>query len=112
MGHGDGDEFEGVVYFFFGGEFGEREADTGSGSGGGEAHGREDVGRFGCAGLAGAASADGEAFEVKGDNEGFGFDVVEIDVCGVRYARGSRAVDACFRDLGEDALLEAFAEGG
>ena len=112
MGYGGGDEFEGAVYFFLGGELGEGEADAGSGPGGGEAHGGEDVGGFSGAGLAGAASADGEAFEVEGDDQGFGLDVVEVDVGGIGYAWGTAAVDASFGDLGEDALLEAVAEGG
>jgi len=112
VGYGCGDEFEGVVYFFFGGEFGEGEADAGSGSGGGEAHRGEDVGGFGGSRLAGAASADREALEVEGDDEGFGFNVVEVDVGGVGYARGSGTVDSGFRDLGEDALLKTVAEGG
>ncbi len=34
VGYGGGDEGESVVYFFFGGEFGEGETDAGSGSGG------------------------------------------------------------------------------
>ena len=112
MGYGRGDEFEGVVYFFFGGEFGEGEADAGSGSGGGEAHSGEDVGGFGGPGLAGAASADREALEVEGYDEGFGFNVIEVDVGRVGYAWGSGAVDASFRDLAKDALFEAVAEGG
>ena len=112
VGYGCGDEFEGVVYFFFGGEFGEGEADAGSGSGGGEAHGGEDVGGFGCAGLTGGASADGEALEVEGDDEGFGFEVIEVKVAGVGDAGGSGSVDAAVVDLGEDALFEAVAQGG
>ena len=70
------------------------------------------MGGFGGAGLAGGASADGEALEVEGDDEGFGFEVVEVEVAGVGDARCSGAVDAGFFDLGEDALFEAVAEGG
>ena len=70
------------------------------------------MGGFGGSGLAGAASADGEALEVEGDDEGFGFDVIEVDVGGVGDAGCSGAVDAGFVDLGEDALFEAVAEGG
>ena len=82
-GYGGGDDFEGFVDFFLGGEAGEGEADAGAGAGGGEAHGGEDVGGFGGAGLTGGASADGEALEVEGDDEGFGFEVVEVEVAGV-----------------------------
>src|SRR5580704_13858417 len=67
----------------FVGEAGEREADAGSGASGGQAHGGEDVGGFGGAGLAGGASADGEALEVECDDEGFGFDVIEVEVGGI-----------------------------
>src|SRR5580698_8433115 len=111
-GYGSGDEGEGEVDFCFGGEFGEGEADAGAGAGVGEAHGLEDVGGLGCAGLAGGASADGEAFEVEGDDEGFGFDVVEVEVGGVGDAGGSGSVDAALFYLREDALLEAVAQGG
>ena len=67
-GHRGGDDFESFVDFFLGGQAGEGEADAGAGAGGGKAHGGEDVGGFGGSGLAGAASADGDAFEVKGDD--------------------------------------------
>ena len=59
-GYGGGDDFEGFVDLFLGGEAGEGEADAGSGAGGGKAHCSEDVGGFGCTGLASGASADGE----------------------------------------------------
>ena len=72
-GYSGGDNFEGFVNLFGGGEAGEGEADAGASARGCEAHGGEDVGGFGCAGLAGGASADGEAFEVEGDDESFGF---------------------------------------
>jgi hypothetical protein len=110
--YGGGDQGEGVVDLFGGGEAGEGEADAGPGAGGGETHGGEDVGGFGGAGLAGGASADGEAFEVEGDDEGFGFDVVEVEAAGVGDAGCSGSVDAALFDLGEDALFEAVAEGG
>ena len=70
------------------------------------------MGGFGCAGLAGGASADGDAFEIKGDDESFGFEVVEVEVAGVGDAWGCSAVDASFFDLVEDALFEAVAKGG
>ena len=70
------------------------------------------MGGFGGAGLAGAASADGEALQVECDDEGFGFEVIEVDVGGVGDAGCACAVDACFVDLSEDALFEAVAEGG
>ena len=41
------DDFEGEVDVFRGGVFGEAEAEAGSSAGWGEAHGGEDVGRFG-----------------------------------------------------------------
>ena len=62
--------------------------------------------------MAGGASADGEAFEVEGDDEGFGFDVVEVEVGGVGDAGSAGSVDAALFYLGEDALFEAVAEGG
>jgi hypothetical protein len=111
-GYGGGDEFEGFVYFFLSGEAGEGEADARSGACGGEAHGGEDMGGFGCAGLTGGASANGEALEVEGDDQGFGFEVVEVDVAGVGDAGGACSVDAGVIDLGEDALFEAVAESG
>ena len=111
-GYGGGNEGEGVVDLFLGGEAGEREADAGAGSGRGEAHGGEDVRGFGGAGLAGRASGDREALEVEGDDQGFGFDVIEVEVGGVGDAGGSSSVDAAVFDLGEDALFEAVAEGG
>ena len=37
-GYGGGNDFEGFVDLFFGGEAGEGEADAGSGAGGGKAH--------------------------------------------------------------------------
>jgi hypothetical protein len=52
-GDGGGDDFEGFVDLFGGGETGEGEADAGASACGCEAHGGEDVGGFGCAGLAG-----------------------------------------------------------
>src|SRR5215469_10326580 len=67
---------------------------------------------LGGTGLAGAASADGEALEVKRDEESFGFDVVKVDVRCIGNARGSGSVDSGFVDLGEDAVLEAVAQGG
>ena len=70
------------------------------------------MGGFGCAGLACRASADGEALEVEGDDEGFGFEVVEVEVAGVGDSRGRAAVDSGFFDLGEEALFEAVAENG
>ncbi len=99
VGYGCRNQREGLIYFFLGGELREGEADAGSGAGGREAHGGEDVGGLGGSGLAGAASADGEAFEVEGDDEGFGFDVIEVDVGGVGDAWCASAVDACFVDL-------------
>ena len=111
-GYGGGNDFEGFVDLFFGGEAGEGEADAGSGAGGWKAHGGEDVGWFGGAGLAGGASADGEALEVEGDDEGFGFEVIEVEVAGIGDAWCAAAVDSGLVDLGEDALFEAVAEGG
>ena len=111
-GYGGGNDFEGFVDLFFGGEAGEGEADAGSGAGGGKAHCSEDVGGFGCTGLASGASADGEALEVEGDDEGFGFEVIEVEVAGVGDAGRAAAVDTGLVDLGEDALFEAVAEGG
>jgi hypothetical protein len=111
-GYGGGNDFEGFVDFLLGGEAGEGEADAGAGAGGGQAHGGEDVGGFGCAGLAGGASAGGEALEVEGDDEGFGFEVIEVEVAGVGDAGGSAAVDAALVDLRKDALFESVAEGG
>ena len=67
-GYGGRDDFEGFVYFFLSGQAGEGEANAGSGAGGCEAHGGEDVGGFGCAGLTGGASAYRDAFEVEGDD--------------------------------------------
>ena len=58
-GYGGGDNFESFIDLVCGGEAREGEADAGAGSGRGEAHGGEDVGGFGGAGLAGGASADG-----------------------------------------------------
>ena len=101
-----------MVDLIGGGEAGEGEADAGASACRGEAHGGEDVGGFGGAGLAGGASADGEALEVEGDDEGFGFDVIEVEVGGVGDAGGAFAVDAALFDLREDALLETVAEGG
>ena len=46
---------------------------------------------LGGAGLAGAAAGDGEALEVEGDDEGFGFYVVEVEVGGVGGAGGGAA---------------------
>jgi hypothetical protein len=63
-GHCGGDDFEGFVDFFLGGQAGEGEADAGAGARGRKAHGGEDVRGFGGAGLTGGASADGEALEV------------------------------------------------
>ena len=111
-GYGGGNEGEGAVDLFGGGEAGEGEADAGAGAGGGEAHGGEDVGGLGGAGLAGGASADGEALEVEGDDQGFGVDVIEVEVGGVGDARGAGAVDAGVGDCSEEALFEAVAEGG
>jgi hypothetical protein len=111
-GYGGGNDFEGFVDLFFGGEAGEGEADAGSGAGGWKAHGGEDMGWFCCAGLAGGASAGGDALEVEGDHEGFGFEVIEVEIAGVGDAGGADAVDAAVVDLGEDALFEAVAEGG
>ena len=59
-GHRGGDDFEGFVDLFLGGQAGEGEADAGSGASWGKAHGGEDVRGFGRAGLTGGASADGE----------------------------------------------------
>jgi hypothetical protein len=111
-GYGGGDNFESFIDLFCGGEAREGEADAGPGSGWGEAHGGEDVGGFGGAGLAGGASADGEALEVEGDDEGFGFEVIEVEIAGVGDAVCSSAVDSGLVDLGEDALFEAVAECG
>jgi len=111
-GYGGGDDFEGFVDLFLCGEAGEGESDAGSGAGGRETHCGEDVRGFGGAGLAGGASADGEALEVEGDDEGFGFEVIEVEVAGVGDAWCVAAVDAGLVDLGEDALFEAVAEGG
>jgi len=110
-GYGGGDDGEGVVYLLGGGEAREGEANAGAGAGRREAHGGEDMGWLGGAGLAGGASADGEAFEVECDDQSFGFEVIEIDAGGVGDARGSRSVDAALFDLGEDALFETVAEG-
>jgi hypothetical protein len=111
-GYGGGDDLEGLVDLFCGGEAGEGEAYAGSGAGGREAHGGEDVRGFGGAGLAGGASAGGDALEVEGDDEGFGLEMIEIEVAGVGDARGIAAVDSALVDLVEDALFEAIAEGG
>jgi hypothetical protein len=111
-GYGGGDDFEGFVDFFLGGEAGEGEADAGAGSGGRKAHRGEDVGGFGCAGLAGGASADGETLEVQGDDEGFGFEVIEVEVAGVGDSGRACSVDPGLVDLSENALFEAVAEGG
>jgi len=46
-GYGGRDNLEGFVDLFFRGEAGEREANAGSGTGGSQAHGGEDVGGFG-----------------------------------------------------------------
>ena len=70
------------------------------------------MGGFGGSGLAGAASADGEAFEVEGDDEGFGFEVIEVDVGGVADAGGAGSVDAGLLDGREEGLFEAVAQGG
>jgi hypothetical protein len=99
-GYGGRDDFEGFVDLFGGGEAGEGEADAGSGSGGGETHGGEDVRGFGGAGLAGGASAGGDALEIEGDDEGFGFEVIEVEVAGVGDAGGVAAVDTGLVDLG------------
>ena len=111
-GYGGGDGFEGFVNLFFGGETGEREADAGPGASRGKAHRREDVGGFCGAGLAGGTSAGGDAFEVEGDDEGFGFEVIEVEIAGVGDAGCAAAVDARIVDLGENALFEAVAESG
>ena len=66
---------------------------------------------FGGAGLAGGASADREALEIEGDDEGFGFEVIEVEVGGVGDAGSFGAVDAALFDLREEALLEAVAQG-
>ena len=62
--------------------------------------------------MAGGASAGRDALEVEGYDEGFGFEVVEVEIAGVGDAGGAAAVDSCFFDLREDALFEAIAEGG
>src|SRR5271155_6229815 len=93
-GYSGRDEGEGLVYFFFRREPGEGEADAGAGSGWGGGHGGEDVRGFGGAGLAGRAATDGEALEVEGDDEGFGFDVIEVEVGGVGDAGSSGSVDS------------------
>jgi crotonobetainyl-CoA:carnitine CoA-transferase CaiB-like acyl-CoA transferase len=62
--------------------------------------------------LAGGASADGEALEVERDDEGFGFEVIEVEVTGVGDPLRAGSVDAGVFDPGEDALFEAVAEGG
>ena len=111
MGYRGWDELEGFVDFGLGGEAGEREAYGGACAGGAEAHGGEDVRWCGGSGGAGAASADAKAFEVKCDDEGFGFEVVEVNAGGVGGAGCADAVDAALVDAGQDALLEAVSEG-
>ena len=106
-GYGGGDDLESFVDLFLGGEAGEGEADAGAGASGWQAHGGEDVGGFGCAGLAGGASTNGDALQVEGDDEGFGFEVIEVEVAGVGDAWCSGSVDSGLVDLGEDALFEA-----
>ena len=111
-GYGGGNEGEGFVDLLGGGEAGEREADAGAGAGGREAHRGEDVGGFSGAGLAGRASADRESLEVEGDDESFGFDMVEVEAGGVGDSGGAFAVDSALLYLREEALFEAVAEGG
>jgi hypothetical protein len=64
---------------------------------------------FGGAGLAGGASADGEALEIEGDDEGFGLEVIEVEVAGVGDAGCFAAVDSGVFNLGEDGLFEPVA---
>ena len=70
------------------------------------------MGGFGGSGLAGAASADGDAFEVEGDDEGFGFEVIEVEAGGVADAGGAGSVDSGLGYFAEEGLFEAVAEGG
>ena len=79
---------------------------------GGRPMASQDVGGLGGTGLAGAAAGDGEAVEVEGDDEGLGFDAVEVEVGGIGRAGGSGCVDSGVGDLGEEGLLEVVAEGG
>lgn len=110
-GYGGGDEGEGSVDLVGSGEAGEGEAEAGVGFGGGEAHGEEDVGGLGSSGLAGGAEAGGDALHVEGDEEGFGIHCVEAEVGGVGRAVLGGTVDVSSGNGGEEALLEAVAEG-
>jgi hypothetical protein len=111
-GYGGGHEGESLVYFLFGGELGEGEADAGASASRRKTHCREHMRGFGCTGLAGRASTDGEALQVESDDECLGFDVIEVDICGVADAGSGTAVDAAFFYVREDALFEAIAQGG
>ena len=82
-GYGGGDDGEGAVDLFGGGEAGEGEAQAGAGFCGAEAHGEQNVRGLGGAGLAGGAKAGGDALHVERDEKGFGVDVVEAEVGGV-----------------------------
>ena len=59
--------------------------------------------------MAGAASADGKAFEVESDDEGFGFEVIEVEAGGVADAGGVGSVDSGLGDFSEEGLLEMVA---
>ena len=78
----------------------------------GEAHGGEDVGGFGGAGLAGGAEAGGDSFYIESDDERFGVDVGEAQVGGVGDAGGAGCVDGGAGDGGDEGGFEAVAECG
>ncbi len=47
--------------------------------------------------------------KVERDDQGFGFEVVEVETGGVRDARGAGSVDTAGFDLREQACFEAVA---
>ena len=70
------------------------------------------MGRLGGSGLAGGSEAGGNPLHVERDEQGFGVNAVEAEVGGVGGAAGGGAVDVGVGYGGEEALLEAVAEGG
>ena len=111
------DDFESVVDVFDGGGLEQAEAEAGAGALLSDAHGEEDVGRLGCAGVAGGAAGDGESLEVEGDDERLAVEAVEPEIGGVGGTRGADvvsagSVDSDLRDSCEEAGFEAVAESG
>ena len=111
-GYGGGDDFEGTVDLFGGGEPGEAEAEAGAGFGGCEAHGQEHMGGLCGTGLAGGAEAGGDALYIEGDEEGFGVDAIEAEVGGVGDAGRCCGVEVGVRDGCDEAGFQAVAQSG